>query len=303
MTAKGKDGFEAHYSELFGTRWPGLKEALLLRSRDTRMGRVIRENAFANEETRRRAFETLQLGPLPGTWRLADDRPALARDEDGLVLGYVMDPASILAARALDLSNADDVWDVCAAPGGKSLILCEHLGEEARLTANDRSRDRLTRLRRVFDDYLPPSLRERIKLSGLDGRKLGMVRRQRVDRILLDAPCSSEAHVLADEQALAEWSTSRIRRLAQEQYALLTSALLALRPGGRLVYSTCALGPEENDHVLERLLTKGRHPVRVVPPEDPPLGARTHYGVQVLPDEHGFGPIYYATLESLEGGS
>ncbi len=217
------------------------------------------------------------------------------RDVRGLLAFYVLDAASVYAARVLDVHPGERVLDLCAAPGGKTLILADALVEGGELVANDRSSARAKRLRRVVEDYLPESLQSRVRVTSYDAKRWGMHEPGAFDAVLLDAPCSSEAHVLADPQELAKWSPGRIKRLAKEQYALLTSALLAVRPGGRVVYSTCSIAPDENDGVIERLFEKGRHPVRAVPVEVP-VGTRTRYGWQILPDRDGCGPIYVALL-------
>jgi 5-methylcytosine rRNA methyltransferase NSUN4 len=299
---KGKLGFESYYAEQFGARWMSLKEALERRNQNAQLGRVVRENQFADPEARQRLLGQMAPGLLPGTRTLEGGMPEGlelydARDDRRLCVGYVMDPASMLAAHALDVSEASSVLDLCAAPGGKSLVLLERLRHEGTLLANDRSKDRLGRLQRVFGDYVPAELLTRVKTTCMDGRKMGMTRRAQFDRVLLDAPCSSEGHVLGSERALDEWSETRVTRLAQDQYALLTSALLALESGGKLVYSTCALTRAENDGVIDRLLDKARHPVRVLPLPTLPFGSPTDHGVHILPDEAGFGPTYFAVLQ------
>jgi 5-methylcytosine rRNA methyltransferase NSUN4 len=295
---RGPSGFIAFYEREWGDRFPALREALGARAGTTR-GRVIRENAFAEEKVRQERFGSLALGPLSGTREFARDAGADSKDSKGLTLGYVMDPASIEAARALPLHGAKTVLDLCAAPGGKSLVLAEGLDPEADLFLNDRSSDRLARLRQVVQDYTPSSVASRIHVTGHDGRRVGLGKREAFDRILLDAPCSSEGHVLADPHALEQWSESRVERLAQDQYALVTAAIDALRPGGSLLYSTCALARRENDDVIQRVLDRSGRPVQVAPLPPSHLGSLTVHGRQILPDEQGFGPIYYSLLHKM----
>ncbi|OQX69215.1 MAG: hypothetical protein B6A08_05880 [Sorangiineae bacterium NIC37A_2] len=296
---RGPSGFEAYYEQVLGDRWPSLRASLLSRAERPGEGRVIRENAFSDASARAGHFSRLAPGPVPGTWLFDRSMRADAPDPSGLRLGYVMDPASILPARALPLDGAKNILDLCAAPGGKALILAERAPEDAQITLNDRSSDRVERLKQVFKDYVPPSVRERTRVTREDGRLIFRKYPNLFDGILLDAPCSSEAHVALDPSALADWSEGRVERLAKEQYALVTSALGALRSGGYLVYSTCALAPLENDLVLSRLLERGRHPAEVLELPRAPLTERTSHGLQVLPDRSGFGPIYYALIQKL----
>jgi 16S rRNA C967 or C1407 C5-methylase (RsmB/RsmF family) len=290
---KGELGFGRHYAALFGERWEPLREALVAAS-----PKVLRVNAFATQSARQR--DTQGLLPLPGVsgcFRLetATSRVSLGDDTGGLLSAYVMDAASVVAARALAVKPGEDVLDLCAAPGGKALVLLEALSEVGALTLNDRSRQRSVRLRTVLRQYVPASVSQRVKLTTHDARRWGLYHPEAHDAILLDAPCSSERHVLGDAAELARWSPSRIQRLAADQYAMLASAATALKPGGRLVYSTCALAPEENDGVIARLLKKGRH--RLVPSSvEAPMGEATQYGWQIHPDRHGAGPIYFCKL-------
>ncbi len=214
---------------------------------------------------------------------------------------YYLDPGSVAAAIALPPVSGGSVLDMCAAPGGKTLILAGLLGEGSELTANEFSRDRKTRLLAVLDRHLPPELRQRVSVTGRDASRWSRYEKDAYDRILLDAPCSSERHVLSAPAYLAEWTPARIRNLAQRQWSLLSGAWLVLKGGGYLLYSTCALSPDENDGVAGRLVKK--YPdVEVIEPV--PLsaavlpsmrGEKTVYGTHILPDSgNGAGPLYYA---------
>ncbi len=210
---------------------------------------------------------------------------------------YYLDEASVFAARALDVEPGMDVLDMCAAPGGKTLVIASMLKGEGSLQSNDRSPDRRGRLQHVIENSLPAEWRSIIAVTGYDGVKFGIHKKECYDRILLDAPCSSDRHVLASPTHLAEWSSKRVKRLSVEQGALLASAVDALRPGGELVYGTCALAPLENDAVVAKILKK-RPSMEVVDIQEVMNGAdRTELGVHILPDKaNGCGPIYCAKL-------
>ena len=210
---------------------------------------------------------------------------------------YFLDEASVFAAKTLDARPGMDVLDMCAAPGGKSLVIASMLQGLGSLQSNDRSPDRRLRLTHVLENSLPASWLGIVKVTGYDGVKFGLHKKESYDRILLDAPCSSDRHVLNSPAHLEVWSAKRVKRLSVEQGALLAAAVDALRPGGVIVYGTCALSPLENDKVVEKILKK-RPAIRVMPIEDIPVGAdRTEFGVHVLPDKsEGRGPIYCAKL-------
>lgn len=169
---------------------------------------------------------------------------------------YFLDPASVCAALALPVKDSCGVLDMCAAPGGKSLVLAGGLRDGASLHANERSHQRKIRLDTVLKQSLPESVLSSVRTTCSDAAVMCRRKDLCYGSILLDAPCSSERHVLSDPRYLSLWSPSRIKNLSMEQWALLSSAWRMLSPGGALVYSTCALSPSENDGVLERLSRK-----------------------------------------------
>lgn len=281
--------FDSYYQNIFNDRWEPLKQSLLAAERQ-----VARWNqfvAFKAQTEFGEAFET-----LPQSFMLKNSSE-ISRSEENLLSYYVMDPASQFAARALEVQPGDVVLDMCAAPGGKTLILAEALREDGEIFANEMSEARRERLKKVIQQYIPRTIRDRVWVTGKDGGKFALTHKEKFDRILVDAPCSGERHLLDSPKDLADWSPSRSEKLAQRQYALLTAALLAVKPGGRIVYSTCALSPMENDGVIARLLKK-KDGFRVLPPVAPVAEAElTEFGVQFLPDRCGYGPIYYSVLE------
>ena len=219
---------------------------------------------------------------------------------EGLLKPYMMDLASVIAAESLRVEG-NLILDACAAPGGKSLVLCSRMSVEAGLVSNELSKDRRRRLFAVLDEYLDSEKRKRVKVSGYDAAKLGGRKSANsyFDAILLDAPCSSERHVINDKTALAKWTPGRPRFLSQRQWSLLSSAFLMLKPGGSLVYATCAISPEENDGVAERLLKKYQAQVNLDPPQFIE-GERTLYGRIIMPDQcNGMGPMYVARFRKL----
>ena len=217
---------------------------------------------------------------------------------------YFLDQGSVEAALALPPCVSGKVLDMCAAPGGKTLILAGNLDEESVLTANEISRERKNRLVSVLDQHLEPEIRKQVTVTCRDASRWSRFEQNAYDRILLDAPCSSERHVLSSPAYLAEWSPARIRNLASRQWALLSGAFLVLKEGGYIVYSTCALATQENDGVVERLLKK--YPTALI---CDPLNAvqdasvnskseKTAYGRHVLPDTSASsGPLFYALIK------
>ena len=206
------------------------------------------------------AFEAYYSALFGGRWPAL--REALLQETQPVAFSvcggkpYYLDQASIYAAQALPPIDAGSYLDTCAAPGGKTLVLASGMGQGAQIQANELSRARRARLLTVLDEHLPADIRTRIDVTGYDAATLPRYRQAHYDRILLDAPCSSERHVITDEKYLACWTPARIKMLAQRQWALLSAAFLLLKQGGFLVYATCALADAENDGVVQKLLKK-----------------------------------------------
>lgn len=231
----------------------------------------------------------------------------------GAEQSYFLDSASVLAALSLPLDGAEEILDLCAAPGGKTLVLASRMPEDAKLSSNERSPERKHRLATVVQTCLPAEISERVKTSCSDGATWCTRQSECFDRILLDAPCSSERHVIADPKYLNTWSPSRIKTVTTEQWALLSSAYRLLRPQGILLYSTCALCPEENDGMIERLYKKFNKDGSAFSLLEPapdlsqisafapdltlPGFEKTKYGYMIMPDkEKGAGPIYFSII-------
>ena len=209
---------------------------------------------------------------------------------------YMLDRASVLAAQSLRLPEQGIILDACAAPGGKSLVIASAMGKNSKLVSNELSGDRLRILKKILDGHLDEGTRTQVSVTCIDAARMGSMKNEmeKYDAILIDAPCSSERHVIQDEKALKQWTAARPRFLSGRQWSLLSAAFLMLKPGGSLVYSTCAITPEENDSVAKRLFRKYEN---TVAPDEPDFceGEKTEYGRIILPDAcGGIGPMYVA---------
>jgi len=214
----------------------------------------------------------------------------------GLRKPYYLDESSVFAAKTLDARPGEIILDMCAAPGGKTLIIASALAGQGKLVANDRSAARRNRLRKVLTEHLPAEFLSTVTVTPHDASRWGLYEQDVYDRILLDAPCSSERHVIRSDTHLSRWSPARSRFLSNQAYAMLAAAYTAVKTGGIILYSTCALSPLENDGVVKKLLSKRK--ALIVPVLSP--GEKTEYGVQISPDtEDGRGPMYISKIQKI----
>ena len=377
--------FGDYWAVQFGSRWSALSSALAA---------PVEHVAFSNPWrpwSSSLAFHGSRWSKTPSKWRKVSHGggavfhmlrepsrgesavcPAAAT-VSGLAAHFALDGASPLPALALDARPGSRCIDLCAAPGGKSLILAGELfGPPAAmvqpssdappapttptlLVTNDRSSTRRTRLRAALEGFLPAHLlgadllsadgdgdagggsdvaggddaglgpRSGVSVTGADAARWGGKEERWAgffDRVLVDAPCSSERHFVhklvgatpeQQQVLLGEWSASRLGRDAKQQYAILGNAARLLAAGGRLVYSTCSLDNAQNDGVVARLLSSKKHGAgltladpleRLSEPALAPLVkgvVRTEGGGAIaLPDESRFGPLFWAVIERRE---
>ncbi len=288
-----KESFYHYFEKIYGSRWGDLYDALKKPERQ-----VARLNLLSSvQHISLEDASSLHPALSHCYWVPRSDSFQPERTLEELLNVYIMDPASVIAARALDVQEGDRILDMCAAPGGKTLILIEGLKLSGEIFSNDLSHERRDRLKKVIQQYVPRKIRDRVWVTGKDAVQFGLKEPGGFSRILLDAPCSGERHVLESKKAMEEWGPRRGEHLATRQYSLLSAAFLAVNPGGRIVYSTCTINPDENDGVINKLLKKKKDQVRIVPQETHSVGEKTEYGIAFLPDRCSFGPLYYSVLE------
>ena len=160
---------------------------------------------------------------------------------------FIFDPVSLVPCLALGPKKQDKILDMCAAPGTKTFILSFLTNNEAKITANDIDKFRVKRLKANVNKFNTSA-----EVFNLSGRKI----KGGFNKILLDAPCSGEGMVNKKEKLFEHWSEKRVKILAKKQKKLIQHAFELLEKGGTLVYSTCTFEPEENEAVVDFLLTK-----------------------------------------------
>lgn len=164
---------------------------------------------------------------------------------------YVQDPATRLAVELLAPEAGETVLDLCAAPGGKSLALADALGGAGRVVAMDLPGARLERLK----SNLTHATTEVAVVGGdvlREGQRVLAARGlpERYAAVLIDVPCSNTGVMRHRVDVKWRLQETDFHKHGLQQLALLEAAARLVAPGGRLVYSTCSLDPEENEQVV-----------------------------------------------------
>lgn len=182
-----------------------------------------------------------------GYYYPAGERPGLSPLHDAGAY-YLQEPSAMAPAALLDAQPGERVLDLCAAPGGKSTQLAAAMRGEGLLVCNEIHPKRA----RILASNL-----ERMGVSNalvLNEHPSRLRFAHYFDRILVDAPCSGEGMFRKEEAAVTDWSPETVSMCAARQSEILDTAAAMLRPGGRLVYSTCTFSPEENEGVISHFL-------------------------------------------------
>jgi 16S rRNA (cytosine967-C5)-methyltransferase len=162
----------------------------------------------------------------------------------------------IAAFAGAEHGRAANILDLCAAPGGKTLILIER-NPKARVVACEASEQRLAQLEHRLANFAG-----RVECRLADATKL--TDRASFDLVLADAPCSGTGTLGRNPEIRHRLHAEDLPRQAGRQRAILSSAMRAVRPRGRVVYATCSLEPEENEQVIASVLAENQN-VRQLP--------------------------------------
>ncbi|TGJ86616.1 hypothetical protein E0Z10_g2139 [Xylaria hypoxylon] len=363
LAQAAEDSFNRTYAVQFGEeRWqqtlypalaaPTRYAALINRFAVADVGAVFSQEQAARLQTIRFLTDSDLSDPKPlmsFQWDVSEAEATFplpqSDSSSGLMTHWNLDAASLLVVSVLDPRPGNKVFDICAAPGGKSVALSQFLRPDnydgtsptfkgGCLHSNEVNAGRNKRLASNLQSYLPEALFKtgEVKVLKLDGTQPFSLQTLPhgpggYDKVLLDAPCSSERHVihahvkakqsgrLADE--MTSWRSGQSKKMAKIQVALLMTALKAIRVGGHVLYATCSLSNDENDSVIEKgmeLVQKERKKLGIkwnFAVRSGDLAAKglaewaepTQHGWLVLPDHPSggkWGPLFFALLEKVE---
>jgi 16S rRNA (cytosine967-C5)-methyltransferase len=167
---------------------------------------------------------------------------------------YLQDEASQLVGLLLDVQPGQRVLDLCAAPGSKTTQIADLSGDSAVIVASDLYEHRL----RTMISSAQLQGFQSIQALALNGLRPLPFLEGSFDRVLVDAPCSGTGTLRRNPEIRWRISPADIQDLARRQTQLLSNAAVGVKPGGRLIYSTCSVEPEENEEVVQSFLENNR---------------------------------------------
>lgn len=179
---------------------------------------------------------------------------------------YMQEPSAMSAVTLLSPRPGERVLDLCAAPGGKSTQIAAALQGRGLLWANEYVPNRA----RVLAQNIERCGVRNVVISCGDTVRLAEALPMWFDAVLADVPCSGEGMFRKEAEALSGWSEDNIRLCAERSKEILDNAARCVRPGGRLVISTCTFAPEENEWAVVRFLHE--HPDFTLETAELPFG-------------------------------
>lgn len=177
---------------------------------------------------------------------------------------YMQEPSAMLPVLCAGILPGEWVLDLCAAPGGKSTQIANRIGDTGLLVSNEYVPNRCVTLAGNLERM---GVRTAV-VTRTDATTLAATYPGFFDAVVIDAPCSGEGMFRREPIAVSEWSPENVTMCAERQREILAAGADTVRPGGRLVYSTCTFSPEENEeNVLWFLRARTDFVLEEVPPE------------------------------------
>lgn len=209
----------------------------------------------------------------------------------------VQEEPAALASIILDPRPGEVVVDLAAAPGGKTEHMGELMNNQGAIHAFDTDKIRMRRL----EELIKRAGISIVKTYVRDGREAPKVLGEEIaDKVLVDAPCTSDGTIAKNPDLRWRLMESEVSKLRQLQYELLKAALKLVKPGGRILYTTCTLLKEENEEVVKKLLEKEGRRVKLVPLEGPYDSGFIPGTMRVWPHRHKTIGFFYALLQKAE---
>ncbi|MBL8148300.1 MAG: 16S rRNA (cytosine(967)-C(5))-methyltransferase RsmB [Blastocatellia bacterium] len=168
---------------------------------------------------------------------------------------YIQDEASMFVASLLQAEPGDTVLDLCSAPGSKTTMIAEQMQNTGKIIAGDIHYFRL----KVVDESCTRMGIKIVDTVALDALKPPFHQSVRFDKILVDTPCTGTGTLRRNPEIKWRLSSQKIAEMAELQKKILSSIAPYLKPGGRMVYSTCSVETEENEEVVADFLSENQN--------------------------------------------
>jgi 16S rRNA (cytosine967-C5)-methyltransferase len=188
---------------------------------------------------------------VDGAWRVSG-ATLLLRELTATGTIYLQDEASQLVARELEVKPRERALDLCAAPGGKTTMMADRSGDSAFIVAADRSETRMATLVNTMKLHELKSIKPVI-LNALETLPFA---ERNFDKLLVDAPCSGTGTLRRNPEIRWRLTPPDFGKFAEQQKLILIRAAEMVKPGGRLIYSTCSVEPQENEEVIEEVMAR-----------------------------------------------
>lgn len=235
----------------------GEEYSFFLASYEKERTQGLRLNLLKTDSEQFLSEAPFHVKPIPwafeGFYYEAEDRPGRHPWHEAGVY-YIQEPSAMSVVTFLDPKPGERVLDLCAAPGGKTTQIASRLKGEGFLLSNEIHPARAKILSQNVERM---GIRNAV-VTNESSERLAEYFPEFFDKIVVDAPCSGEGMFRKEALAVSEWSPENVCSCAERQQEILANAARMLKPGGRLVYSTCTFAPEENEQSMLRFLE--RHP-------------------------------------------
>lgn len=229
-----------------------------------------------------------------GFYYEGDIRPGKHPYHDGGVY-YIQEPSAMAPVHYLEPKPGERILDLCAAPGGKSTQIGGKMRGRGLLVSNEIHPSRA----RILSENIERMGIANAVVLNEDPKRLAERFAGFFDKILVDAPCSGEGMFRKNEEAKEEWSPENVEKCAKRQDEILDLASKMLKPGGRIVYSTCTFSREENEGSIQRFMEN--HPDFYI--QDVPLFsgmAKSKWGIRLWPHKIKGEGHFFSVIQKKE---
>ncbi len=186
-----------------------------------------------------------------GFYYQAEDQPGKHPYHEAGVY-YIQEPSAMLPAELLEAKPGEKILDLCAAPGGKSTQIAAAMEGDGILICNEIHPARA----KILSENVERLGIVNAMVTNETPQRISGIFRDYFDRIMVDAPCSGEGMFRKNEEACEQWSEENVQMCADRQDEILSCAAMMVRPGGRIVYSTCTFATLEDEGSVERFLER-----------------------------------------------